>query len=71
MAGDKKLYWKSLSQFTATVANTEYHVATAWQNNEPIPADRLVYNGVSGIQKPPTSKNAADMKGICVFTAHA
>jgi len=44
----QEVVWKSLSQITATLANTEYHVATAWQNNEPIPADRLVYNGVSG-----------------------
>jgi len=55
MAGDKKLYWKSLSQFTAVV------VATAWQNN-----------GVSGKPEASDIQNAAaDLTGVCVFTACA
>ena len=37
-----------LSQFTATVPNTEYHVATAWQNN-----------GVSGYPEASDIQNAA------------
>ncbi len=58
--GQEKLYWKSLSQFTATVANTEYHVTTAWQNN-----------GVSGNSEASDVQNAAALMGVCVFPTRA
>jgi hypothetical protein len=67
----QEVVWKSLSQITATWpirSTTSPRLGRTTNRSLPIGSSTTACRE---IQKPPTSKNAADMKGICVFTAHA
>jgi hypothetical protein len=72
MAGEEKLYWKILSQFTATGTNPGYHVGTALQNKEQIPANRLAYDRVTeNAETSDIEKRRRRLKSHCVFATRA